>query len=1107
MANPLHEQAPEIPADWEPLLLPRRGRRPGTPVALDPEAPKIVQELLNWGELQLRVALGRPSNHAFAESGNAFLDGEADPRGAAIAAVLLAGAPNRKSTSILRPELDAWVIEHGLPFAVCATVHRLTVANARYFHRTRDELPVNIDLTQGKLEWHYYTGIGRELRYGIAAIRGLLAAASEDEYAEVVAAVAAHRATLATRLAAAFLLPDERDWVAESCDEYQQHQARHRKPDPLLWLSIDDPALLGRAGLSAFPADDCTPAVVAAIVDNLGPASLPVLTETLRRKPKADERRILLRGIAALPTDAAIQYLIGRLAEPFVAEALAESAERFPVNFLRGATRATGASPRLAAIVRRVDPEALARLTEPERADVQALLDAASVVPEADPAHLPPLLTTPPWTVKRPKRKPVVIEGLVPPDTKRLEWSDVERAERASYKPVFGAGSWSWRIGHQADYYRDLPPFYAEAPMELVRPFFDQWNGECRYTFGDELQQILWRFGEEAIDRIVGLLKTRTERHAALPPIFSAGAARLAADWLLRLKTARPSAFRWFERHGLDAVPMLVPDALGTDKKARQAAEAALAHLAASHGLDAVAGAAEPFGPEAAAAIRAVADRDPLEPQGKLPSANGLADPELLPQVLLQGAGQALPVASVPHLVTVLSLTNLDVPYAGTEVIAETCDAASLTRFSWALFELWIAGGSDAKGNWTLTQLARFADDDTVRRLAPMIREWPGEGQHKRAVTGLAVLGAIGSEEALRAIQGIADKVKFKGLKEEARRQIDLIAEDLGLTSEQLADRLVPDFGLGDSGALVLDYGPRVFTVGFDEQLRPFVTDGDGKPRKSLPKPGAKDDPETAEAAYRRFAQLRKDLRAVAADQVRRLEAAMVASRTWTLAEFRQCFAEHAFMSHLARRVLWQATVDGEPVAFRVAEDRTYTDVEDDELELHEDAVIRLAHPLHFGEATLAAWSQVFADYEILQPFPQLARPAMVLTEEELATGELTRFDKIEVESGPLLGLTKHGWHRSDPQDAGIEPGLYFPLPGGGSLVMLLNEGLWVGAMDDVPAQTFELRWSAGGFHDWTADRERAKAVVNRLDPVTVSEILLILDRLTGGRAAGNPVS
>ncbi|MFG3341282.1 DUF4132 domain-containing protein [Glycomyces sp. NPDC048151] len=1090
MANPLH---PALPDDWKPLLLPLRGRRPGDPVELDPEAPKRVQGLLNRYEPQLREILANPHNQAHTAAGNAYLDGEADPQGAATAAAMLAGGAKRKSPSLLRPELDAWVLEHGLPFAVSAAVHRLTIWNARSYWGYRDDDMATTRLVD-QMRWHW--GIGQEASVGVAAIRGLLAAATEAEYAAVAAAVAAHRGTPATRLAAAFLMPGERAWVAESCEEYPQIQTGgQRRPDPMLWYSVDDPALLDRAGLTALPADDCPPAVVAAILDNLGPASLPVLTETLRRKPKGDERRVLLRAVASLPTDAAVDYLVNRLNEPFVAAAAAASAERFPAAFLGRATR-TAVSPRLAAIVRRIDPETL---SETERAAANRFIGTVAAVPEADPSELPALLTAPPWTLKRPKRKPTVIDGLAAPDTRRLEWTDAERAERESYQESYDAGAWHLQLEH----HRTLPIFYAEAPMDLARPYFEQWNGERGYMFRDELQQILWRFGDEAIDKVVAALRTRTERHAVLLPVFSAGAARLAADWLLRLKTARASALRWFDRHGLDAVPMLVPDALGTDKRARMAAEAALAHLAAQHGADAVAAAAEAFGTEAAAAVREAADRDPLEPQGKLPSTAGLDDPELLPQVLLRGGERALPAASVPHLVTVLSLTNHEFPYAGTEVVAEACDAASLARFSWALFELWIANGSDAKGNWTLTQLARFGDDDAVRRLAPMIREWPGDGQHKRAVAGLGVLGAIGTEAALRAIQGIADRVKFKGLKEEARRQIDAIAANLGLTRDQLADRLVPDFGLGEAGALVLDYGPRAFTVRFDEQLKPFVVDDAGKPRKSLPKPGAKDDAAVAEAAYRRFAQLRKDLRTVAADQVRRLEAAMVAARTWTTAEFRQCFAEHAFMGHLARRMVWLASADGEPVAFRVAEDRTYSDVEDDTVELPADASVRLAHPLHFDEAAIAAWSGLFADYEILQPFPQLDRPVMRFTEEERASGELTRFEKIRVEPGPLLGLTSRGWLRCRPEDAGIEPGMYFPLPGGGSLVMDLADGLWIGAMEHVPAQTFDLRWSAGGFYD-TVSGEKAKSIMDGLDPVTVSEILVTLDRLTGGRVNGS---
>src|SRR6185369_16203815 len=148
-------------------------------------------------------------------------------------------------------------------------------------------------------------------------------------------------------------------------------------------------------------------------------------------------------------------------------------------------------------------------------------------------------------------------------------------------------------------------------------------------------------------------------------------------------------------------------------------------------------------------------------------------------------------------------------------------------------------------------------------------------GGHARAVTGVGVLAAIGTDVALMHLHGIAQRAKFKGLKTAAQQKMDEVAAGLGLDAEQLADRLVPDFGLAADGSLRLDYGPRQFLVGFDEQLRPFVADADGKRLKALPKPGARDDAELAPAAYKQFAALKKDVRTVAADQIRRLERAM----------------------------------------------------------------------------------------------------------------------------------------------------------------------------------------------------------------------------------------
>jgi hypothetical protein len=432
--------------------------------------------------------------------------------------------------------------------------------------------------------------------------------------------------------------------------------------------------------------------------------------------------------------------------------------------------------------------------------------------------------------------------------------------------------------------------------------------------------------------------------------------------------------------------------------------------------------------------------------------------------------------------------------YAGVDAVRELCDPDSLAAFSWGLFQEWERGGAPSQDGWALHQLAWLGDDETVRRLTPVIRAWPGEGGHQKAVNGLDVLAAVGSDVALLHLHGIAQKVKFKGLKTRAQEKIAEVATGLGLSAEQLADRLVPDFGLDADGGMTLDYGPRRFTVGFDEQLRPYVTDEDGKRRKALPKPGAKDDQELAPAAYKRFAGLKKDVRTVAADQVHRLESAMVARRRWTPAEFRSLFVEHPLIWHMARRVVWLAEAGGVTRAFRLAEDRTFADADDDAFTLPEDASIGIAHPLDLGQVEV--WSEVFADYEILQPFPQLGREVHVLAEEERTAGRLTRFEGVKVPVHTVLGLVRRGWERGMPLDGGVERWISKPVPGGLHVVIDLDMGISAGYAQDSDDQTLHTVWINDRPDDFWP-RKRLRHTFGELGPVIASEVLADLTWLS----------
>ncbi|WP_155830170.1 DUF4132 domain-containing protein [Glycomyces tenuis] len=1077
----------DLPADWDRYLPLRRGQGRRRRIQADFARAERTRSQLAAHIDQIVRILELDANQGCKDAGLAFAEGEPHPFGAAVVAQIV------QHVNVFRHVkpfdfFNLVLADHGPGITAAAAVELLSLLPARDDSGDRVEFywagMDDLDWT-----WEPFRGV-------VHAVRDLLTAVPEPEYALIVSFVDSFRDSAVRRLAAAVLMPEETEWVREACAEYTP--GYYREFITLLLLQATSAAGHTEGALDLVKqsyrrsADWTAPLVAAAGAD-----ALPHLTSLLHWYSSAAERKTLLKAIAILPSDEAMAYLLDHLGDAQAITFAKEAASRFPRRALRlAAASAADATPgqrrRLTGIIRS-DPilleTALPTLDRGTADTIAALIGAGGRAPEAPERELPALLVDPPWAKKGRKRKGPVIDGLVPPPVNRLEWGDAEREDFSWRRTAPDQSHYDEmdRDFGAADF--DYTTFFCFASIEIARPRLGQWHGEVRYTWSGELEEILHRFGPDAAAPVLKLIAAEPAyRGEVILPIVNLDAARLAADWFARLKSVRAIAAQWLKRHPADAALLLVPDALGGRKRERTAAEAALRHLAVTVGPETVREAAGAYGSEAAAALEELTGSEPLKPIGKrLPKIAGLFAPAFLPQVLLKGREKALPETAVEHLLTVLSIATPDYPYAGVDVVAEHCDRESLARFSWAVFEHWLELGGPLAHQWALTQLIHFADDDTVREFAPHVRKWPGMSHHKRALTGLEVLGAIGSESALRAIHEIAEKVEFESLRSEASAQIHAVAEGLGLSTEQLADRLVPDFGLDEASSLLIDYGPRRFTVGFDEQLVPFVTDDNGKRRKALPKPGVKDDEELAQRGRKRFAQLKKEMRSVSSKQVKRMKRAMVEGRAWSTEEFRRYFADHALVRHLAHRLVWLAELDGKRVAFRLAEDRSCADVEEDEVALPADAVIRLAHPVLLGEQ-VDAWSEIFADYEILQPFDQLARPAMAFTDEEVATGRLARFEGRQASTGALLGLTNEGWERESEWGGGTGTGLYQVVPGAGVLSIDLDPGIVVGEVEQGRMQTLT---------SVRLERYGDDADLSKIDPVPASEILAGLAKAT----------
>ncbi|MGW4806764.1 DUF4132 domain-containing protein [Kitasatospora sp. NPDC004272] len=1106
------EDAFELPAAWRAQVLPLRRRGAPAPAteewpSVDPEdawqrEARALNGLAEGIEWLMADELSAPGPAAALR---AYLDGAEDPLGAAVAAEIIRGSTERAA---LRQEFADRVAWAGLPFEVRAVLAAFEAALARWWTGSDH----HYWLAVLDLEGDVYFDLTAQ--YGLLAVaRQALAEVPEDEYATVVGELAPLRTTPVRRAAIAHLVPERADWVDECLAELPAHRGRTATVlHTLLMSALSSTEQLERLQAQRGGASPrWTPRLVVTLVDRAGPAVLAPLLAELERGPESRLHE-LADLLAELPTDGAMRLLVRASGDPHSRRHLLAAVRRFParaVRVLAAAVRDGLGGPGVRELLDRHVrlwrsrlPEILPRLDPEGAAFVLSLDGAREPLPEAPPERLPALLAEPPWERRRTAREPVVLTGLAVEQHPQLVWRDGESAAYA------GGGDPYWRYPAGTDWAEvlgELSPgvfdwrmarLLAWGPAELVAPYLADWQPSEYLSHGGHLRQILGRHGTAALRLLRFAARERPEEVApALLPVLDPAVAGLMAG-LLRLKSAQPAARSWFARHKVAGALLLVPAALGPVGPERQAAEHALRRVAAARGADALlAAVAERHGEEAAAAVA-----DALGPgallrtlPARLPVLPEWLRTGVLPQLLLADGGGALPEAAVRNLLAMLQLGRSHDPYPGLAAVVPALRADSAAAFGWALFTEWQRNGAPPRASWALHALGELGDDDTARRLAPLLPRL----SHQRQVDALDVLVSLGGPEALAQLHGVARAAKSSALGERARERVSEVAEALDLTAEQLADRLAPGLGLDPDGRTVIDYGSRTFTVGFDEQVRPYVLDPAGRRRKALPAAAAADDPELAAAGRRRFTALKKDARAFTAERTARLRNAMTAERTWSAGEFTGLLLAHPLLGRLVRGLLW--TADG--AAFRVAEDGTFADVRDEPFALPPGAVVRLAHPLHLTAADLAAWAELFADYEIVQPFPQLARPVLGLTEQEAAGHRLRRFEGRTVPVWRLLALTGRGWQHVEPSRSyrGVAERFHRPLPDGRHLVLALDPGLRVHSPAEAVEQTLETVWLGASSGSYRPEHQEAGARLGDLPPVLVSELLADLEELTAG--------
>lgn len=353
--------------------------------------------------------------------------------------------------------------------------------------------------------------------------------------------------------------------------------------------------------------------------------------------------------------------------------------------------------------------------------------------------------------------------------------------------------------------------------------------------------------------------------------------------------------------------------------------------------------------------------------------------------------------------------------------LADQLQEAELSACMVDLFQRWLDAGAEAKKRWVLYAVSIHGGDAVISLLHHQIRELPARSRGAMAVEAVRALALNGSSEALLLVDQISRKFKYRQVKQGAAAALADAAKELGISREELEDRIVPDLGFDGQMEQRYDYGMRVFTVRLTPALELEVYGADGKRLKNLPSPGRQDDPEKAKEANSAFKQMKKQLKTVAANQKLRFTQVLVTGRFWQADRWQELFVKNPVMHQFATGLIWgvyeQGTLKG---TFRYMEDGTFNTVDEEEYAFPKEGIIGLVHPVELSEEELTAWKEQLADYEIEQPIAQLSRPVYMVTDEEAAETELIRFKGKILNGLSLSGkLTGQGWNRGPVGDGG----------------------------------------------------------------------------------------
>lgn len=334
--------------------------------------------------------------------------------------------------------------------------------------------------------------------------------------------------------------------------------------------------------------------------------------------------------------------------------------------------------------------------------------------------------------------------------------------------------------------------------------------------------------------------------------------------------------------------------------------------------------------------------------------------------------------------------------------------SGSFSRFVLKAFS---DSGYNPKYKYLLTLSAMLGGNESVASLNTLFRKALSDKKVRLAEQAVEAMTVIGTNKALRSIEVISRKMANKKPKisKLALDSLEAAASELGITQDQLSDRIIPDFDF-EGPYKTFEANGAEYRAFINKDFTLAYMDEDNKIRKSLPKDTDKETKST-------FSEIQKEINDVIKSQESRLSNFLSSGRKWLFDEWFNAFLNHPIMTIYAQKLVWYcADSEGNLIhIFLVQEDTSLIDIEDNEVYPDEKHLVGILHPIMIDESTKSAWKQKLYESNIKTLIPQLEREVFIPNDDELEQSITKLFADRDVPKGPDFvksWMEKRGWYK-----------------------------------------------------------------------------------------------